>query len=241
MKRWALLYLLLMAVSVAADQADTDAAVDRDRADRQLLAQLGDADYYVRRAAHEQLLQREDFSEHVERWLQRADHVEQVHRLLDAARHHFVRQLHEQAFGGDAPGAVGISHTLMPAGTIEQIKTPVVMVIRTVPGFPGHAYLRPDDLIVELDGEPLPDTANTNTFGNWIQQYGNGEQIVVGVWRDGRVQTVRITLASAAALQALYPAGGVMLRLEPRTAEQWERRKAHLLELTREKQSADSQ
>jgi len=229
----ALVFMLSMSVSADEPAAAQEANVtaQQQEADEKLLAALADQDFYVRQLAHEQLLQREDFDEHVERWMKMAQTLEQRHRLIDAARHHFIRELHTHAFQAQAPGAIGVSHSLMPVGTIEQVKSPVVMVIRTVPGFPGHAYLRPDDMIVELDGEPLPETANASTFGNWIQQYVAGDELSLGVWREGEVQTVRFTLVSAAALQALYPASGATLRLEQATAERWDKRKAQLLSL----------
>lgn len=81
-----------------------------------LLDQLDDPDYAVRRDATEALLLDDTLTpEQVAGWAADATTLEQRHRLRLVARHHLLRRLRIERFGGEGPGSIGIVQSVQTA------------------------------------------------------------------------------------------------------------------------------
>ncbi|MCG8400255.1 MAG: PDZ domain-containing protein [Firmicutes bacterium] len=192
--------------------------------DEQLIAKLGSEHYDDRRRAHELLLKRDDFNEHAERYFKLAENLEAQKRLISLAHHHFLREFRIKHMDTVGPAAVGVSHLLAPPGTMPGQTRPAVHVTRTVPGFPGHTHLRVDDMILSVNGMPMPENAASDTFGDIVQQMTAGEQITFEVLRDGKVIKRTMTLASSRALRGMFPYPGDRLQVLEMVEQRWQQR-----------------
>jgi hypothetical protein len=129
---------------------------------------------------------------------------EQRHRLIAIARHQTLRRSHAR-FDADNPrqqGAVGIIHQAQPKPDRPGAEQAVVIVLGTVPGFPGYAYLEPGDQILAINGQSFPDNVDRTNLPQRIVQFAAGETIRLTVKRRGQQRRVRFELASKAALDA---------------------------------------
>lgn len=185
------------------------------------LADLDSPSYETRQRATELLLRDDTMTlDRVAGLYARATSSEQRHRLLAAARHHFLVALQDELFPPPGSGAIGMSHETVRVGDIAGLDTPAVHVLRTLPGFPGYAWLRVDDLIVAYEGQPLPDGLASTGFTPLIEGKSRGDMIELTILRDGQRRTVRFELAGAAALGALFDSSNLDLR--PPFLEQWQ-------------------
>lgn len=166
-----------------------------------VLERLTSDEFVVREQALLELYKRADFDQNIEAWLRQTDSVEQKHRLVDAAKHHAIAQYAEANFELAGPGAMGVSHRIMPAG---QPDLPVVYVADTLPGFPAHACLRPNDAILELAGQPVTRDIDQEMFANIIQQHQAGDKVGLVILRRGERMKIEIALASLQALKGIY-------------------------------------
>ena len=114
--------------------------------------------------------------------------------------------------------------TFIPPGTMPGQTRPAVHVTRTVPGFPGHTHLRVDDMILSVNGMPMPENAASDTFGDIVQQMTAGEQITFEVLRDGKVIKRTMTLASSRALRGMFPYPGDRLQVLEMVEQRWQQR-----------------
>lgn len=176
----------------------------------QLLDQLRSLDFAQREQATEALLADESLSVHTLKQLfVRSETSEQVNRLDRVARHHVLRRdWRSDAALSQGPGAVGVYHGAAQS-TAPGVSGGAVCVYRTMPGFPGHVYLRPGDLIVAVNGQPLVDAPQVHEmFVSLITAHRMGDTLTLDVIRDGHRLSVEMTLASKAALATLYPGTG---------------------------------
>lgn len=178
------------------DMLDADEAADRQEAMRQLMRNPE--------------LDREDFA----RMYQRANSEEQRQRLLKIARHHAIRRLARQAVAGDVDrGSVGVTHRAVATRELKSMLADVpnaqayvggIYIMDTLAGFPGYVELQADDVIVAIDGVPLPEQVSMMGFGEMIEQRDADSRIVFTILRNGRVEDVDLTLAPQSAMREIY-------------------------------------
>jgi len=148
-------------------------------------------------------------------WLVASESPEQRHRLLRVAEHHVIRVAREQAFGKDNrpqledpfdSAAVGFSYDAVYSEDNPVNGQMGVVVRATMPGFPGHAYLRPGDIIYAVNGQRAHPNAGavTSWISIQISQHRPGNQITFSVVRDKKATTVRLTATKSSALNAMY-------------------------------------
>lgn len=207
--RWLLVMCLswglVLPIAAAQAQPSTSPAA--------VLEALGSPDYATRQRATQRLLQDDQLTTaDLAPLLEAAATAEQRHRLLAAARHHAIRALLEDQIRAPGPGAIGLTHQLLPGGSVPGVQTAAVQVLQTLPGFPGHAYLEPGDLIVAFDHQPMPADMGIEQFQAMIQARRSGDPVHLTVLRDGQRVTVEFKLANAAALQTAYDGQTLQLR-----------------------------
>jgi S1-C subfamily serine protease len=79
------------------------------------------------------------------------------------------------------------------------------LISSVLPGFDAMGKLRPGDIIVALDGQPVPDSRDPqglDAFSQRVQLKPAGSTLEMSVLREGRPIQVCIKLANAAALEA---------------------------------------
>ena len=210
--------LVAAGVSHADDPPKPQAALTE--SETKLLEQLGDADEAVRQTATRQLMRNVELEvETFKRLYDAATLPEQQQRILKAARHQAIRQLITRMLPGNqpSPGSVGVNHRRVDLANFELeqlvdkyprleefIGRPGIHVMDTLAGFPGYVELLPDDIIVAVDGKPLPPDMDRIRFGESIQTRQAGEHIIFTVLRRNTLIDVDIELASVHALRLVY-------------------------------------
>lgn len=163
---------------------------------------------------------------------QLASDPEQRNRLLLIARHHLTRRLHANLpqIPGQ-PGAMGLLHQPVTPDQSPQLTTCAVRVVQTYPGFPAYAYLRPGDLILSVDNEPMKTRATpeqiSEDFQAIVRRKLVGERIDLAILRDGKTLKVSFPLAAMTSLREMYEQNTG--QLEPRYREIWEKAEKSLV------------
>ena len=82
------------------------------------------------------------------------------------------------------------------------------LISSTTAGFPGYAYLRPGDMIVLIDGDPLPEDrlAAQQHVMDAVRAHTIDEPVAFTLIRDGELVELSVPLARAAALPKIYSA-----------------------------------
>jgi len=179
---------------------------------QEILDQLGSEDYVTRQQMTrtlllDQTLTRQDFSQ----LITASTSQEQRHRLLAVAMHHTLRQIAEQEFPDDGGGALGVSHRPVSSQSTPSDLQAAILVADTIPGFPAHAHLEVGDLILSVDGQPLPEKILAEQFKNLIQHRKNGDTIVLSIDRAGHRTQVSFVMSSAEALSKMYGGNPISL------------------------------
>lgn len=173
--------------------------------ERETLQRLGAARPKERVQATQALLRREDLGlAAVRDALRRAEAPEIRCRLLAVARHWFLRARAAEGFERRNQGAVGMHPVAVGGG--KDARRAGILVADTFPGFPGHAHLRPGDVILALDGERLAYDNTLPDFQKRIKQRAPGDRVRFRLRRDGRPHTVAFRLGALSALNAFYQA-----------------------------------
>lgn len=170
-----------------------------------VLADLNAPAFDTREAMTRLLLADHKLTQPFIKWL--IDHStapEQVNRLLNVARHLAIRHLADQYFGQKGSGSIGLTHESVDAGTYPWLNHGAIEVLLTAPGFPAYAHLQPGDIIVGFDGKPFGSTISAEQFKSVIEHHHCGEKISLTIHHAGKNQIVSLTLASSAALGAMY-------------------------------------
>jgi len=167
----------------------------------------------TRGEATQRLLTNEQISlDHIAKLYAQADQPEQRHRLLHIARHHALRQIRMETFNQKGRGAIGIRHDSFSADQFPNLNQPGVIVIKTFPGFPGHAHLQPGDLILAIDGQPFPAdltaTKTANQFIRAVQAHPAGALVRFTVYRNDQQIPVQLHLAELTSLESMYRNAG---------------------------------
>jgi len=176
---------------------------------QKLLKQLGADDYRARQQATHTLMAGDWLDDNQLRaMLDGAESLEKRSRLLTVAEHQTLRRYIERNFDQSDEGAVGVSHAPLPADESSGRNRSAVLVVATIPGFPGHSYLEPGDEIIAVAGEPFSDSASRNELRNElprrITDRDRGDTIQMTVLRDGQEKTLRFPLSSTGALAAAH-------------------------------------
>lgn len=176
---------------------------------RTLLVELDDSKYLTRQAALSAMLALPTLSnEQLIDLAEQATGLEQRQALLIIAKHHLCRGLRETHFSQIGSGALGLAHHTAPGTMHPTIRKAGVLVVATIPGFPAHQVLRAGDMIIEIDGQPIPQVMLTDRSGqrfrNVVESHNAGESLKLKVIRDGHAVDVAVVLASVRALERIY-------------------------------------
>ncbi len=226
-----LAWLMVMHATVNAQPAATQPSANRPTTELDPLAGLASEDYETRCRATERLLRDDELEDAaVDDLYRRATTDEQRQRLLNVARHHLIRRMCEKIFNrASEQGAVGIYHRQVAADALPQVDRPAIEVIQVMPGFPAYGVLRSGDVIVAVNGKPLPLENITEHFQRLIQNKRRGEEITLTIQRDDERLERSFKLGSLQALKQVYLSDGVRLGLRPPFREQWQARRDALI------------
>lgn len=99
---------------------------------------------------------------------------------------------------GEGPSWLGVETNEVTSDLVKELRLPAErgVVIRGVtPDSPAaKAGLKENDVITELNGQRVEGAAQ---FRRMIHEIPAGRSVALGVWRDGRTQTVNVTLGKA--------------------------------------------
>lgn len=204
----------------------------------QVLELLNDPSYQVREQAVTHLLADNTLGrEAITRLIDQATSDEQRFRLIRLAEHHVLREIRETEFANPESdkAAVGFSYLKTylrdsPVGPIQGVS-----VSNTMPGFPGHAHLRPGDIIIGIDEvNPInPGFFNrdlSQTISSSIEARKPGEQIRFVVIRDDQALRITITCAQADALRDMYSTNNIAISARNAKYEKaWQQAREQLL------------
>lgn len=99
---------------------------------------------------------------------------------------------------GEGPSWLGVETAEVTGEIAKQQKLPAergVIIRGVTPDSPAaRAGLRENDVIMEVDGQRVEGNAQ---FRRMIHEIPAGRTVPVAVWRDGRAQTLNVTLAKA--------------------------------------------
>jgi hypothetical protein len=195
--------------------ASAQEVVDEQNDDAGVLAQLGDDEYLVRQAETRRLLVDDGLTPgDLDRLFLASESPEQRHRLLRVARHHVLRRMIAERFKGlSATGSMGLSPMVVrvPDEEADGGSRAGVMAALTLPGFPAYALLEPGDVIVEFDGQAIPEKVTGAMFTSMIKTRKAGDEIGLMLVRNGETVRLRFTLGNGQALGEVYSSGGVVL------------------------------
>ena len=173
--------VLLCAMLLAADASAPPAAPDAVRA---LIAQLGDDEYAVREAAQQKLeALPPDALPLISRAYRDTTDAEVRMRLRLYAEHYFDHHVLPRYSQYHRPGYLGIQQT---EGRLDD-GSGFVRVVQVMPGTGAEAArLKPGDLIIALNGQPMPAVNATFAVAQYVQQHRPGDKLVCTVLRDGK-------------------------------------------------------
>lgn len=201
------------------DGAQDEEAVDAPTFTReQRLAQLADPDHAVRADATAALLQDDTIDEPaLAAMLAQADHPEQRRRLIHIAEHHLMRvRLNEVAdeLRGDGPpdqASVGFAYEPLLPEHNPHGRDAAIVILDTMPGFPGHAYLRPGDVILAINGLSSR-SATVDAIRRWVPgaigRHREGDPIALTVHREGEAVEITLNAAGIRTLNEAYDTTG---------------------------------
>lgn len=242
-----LLSMMLMLCCVLLHPATTQAQDNRLNADdAQVLADLGSEDFALRQYVTQRMLQDNGLTQDdLDRLFAKSQTPEQRHRLLRIARHHDIRRMIEVRFQDQASsGSMGLSHAVVRVQVTEDDESPAesragIMAALTLPGFPAYATMHPGDVIIEFDGQPMPDKVTGPMFQQMIQGRRAGDTIDLTIVRSGIVDRIEMTLSNSQALGEVYHSSGVVLNSPYR--EQWAKTREAMLSLINNESQRDDE
>lgn len=212
--RWSLHLLIVFTITVLCILLSAGHVYAQDQTDDDILAALNDEDYFLRQAQTRRLLGDHSLTpEAIDRLYIASTTAEQRHRLLRVARHHMIRRMIDERFGERAgAGSMGLSHHVVNVtGPDGETQIPGVMVVMTLPGFPAYASLEPGDVIIEFDGESIPERISPSRFQQMIRQHQANDSIDLTILRRGKAERIKFVLCHGDALNQVYITGGLHL------------------------------
>jgi len=217
-------------LAVAQEEGDAPPAPTRD----ELVEQLGDADFGQRESATAALLADDSIDEEALReMLLTAKTPEQRHRLMALARHHILRVLRREQFTDqEEAGAIGFSYDALLPDQNPHADHAGVVILKTLPGFPGHIYLRPNDVILQINGQPCwgRDVATVQNFvRSAIAWRAAGETHRLSMVREGERIEIEVPCVGASALTAMYTTSARGSILQNDFEEAWTQARQRLL------------
>jgi hypothetical protein len=159
----------------------------------ELVERLADPEYAVRAAATAALLRDNTLDEPALRAmleLPTARDPERRRRLMIVAEHHLMRTIihawteENTPIGARASAAVGFSYNPLLPDKNPYGEDAGLIILATMPGFPGYAYLRPGDVVLSIDGKTTR-VGTIESVRRWVRS-------AIGAHLDGG--TVRMTI-----------------------------------------------
>lgn len=203
----------------------------------QVVALLDDESFNVRQAAEARLLADDTLDPAaLKKLIAQAKSAEQRYRLLRVAEHHVLREVRLREFG-DQPqrAAIGFSYQpVLPADNPE-LTAPAVTVTATMPGFPGHAYLRPGDMVLAINGNAPRGIQHRDLVTTWLSDnirfHRPGDTVTLTVRRDGTTFDLDVPCGHGNALDQMYTTNGKDAAFRERPYEEtWQAARAKLVE-----------
>ncbi len=104
------------------------------------------------------------------------------------------------------PGAMGMSHILAELPPEEEGGEPrrVVQVVRTLPGFPAHVWLREGDFVLAIGQDSLEAIESAEGYTEAVRAIPAGQAVTLEVLRGETTLEVTMTLARRAGLSYAY-------------------------------------
>ncbi len=129
----------------------------------------------------------------------KAKNPEQRDRLLRVCLQLYLRQFNWLHHGSAFIGVEFVAQALELRRRGIPHWIPAVAVVRTVAGFPGGLYLHENDLVLGINGHPIPAYNTANAFREEIQRHEPGGVITLLVLRNGKLIHVPVQLTGIAA------------------------------------------
>ncbi|MEO0587217.1 MAG: hypothetical protein AAF078_06205, partial [Planctomycetota bacterium] len=110
------------------------------------------------------------------------------HRLLAVWRHRFLERMAAERVVAGGRGAIGVTHRVTRGGEAGDggVDAPAgALVVATMPGFPGHAWLEAGDVIMAIDGLSMRGDNGVDQLRLRVQMKGQGDAVGLTVWRAG--------------------------------------------------------
>lgn len=159
----------------------------------ELVERLADPEYAVRADATDALLRDNTLDEPALRAMLEdpsAADPERRRRLLLIAEHHLMRALirawaeENTPIGVRESAAVGFSYNPLLPDKNPYGEDAAIIILATMPGFPGHAYLQPGDVVLSIDGRSTR-SGTIESVRRWVRG-------AIGAHLDGG--SVRMTI-----------------------------------------------
>lgn len=199
-----------------------------------LVENLDNPSFEVRESATSALLADDTIDEPALRQMLLAvESLEARHRLLALARHHTLRLLRAEQFTEpEEAGAIGFSYDALLPKQNPHADHAGVLILRTLPGFPGHVHLRPNDVILEINGQPCRGnsvSAVQEFVRSAIAWKEAGQTHRLTVVREGEQLELEVPCVAASALGAMYTTSARGSILQNDFEEAWTQARERLL------------
>ena len=146
-----------------------------------------------------------------------AAHPERRHRLLMIAEHHLMREIVEAWTAENIPAdehqkaAIGFSYDpILPANN-PYSEHAAVMLLVTMPGFPGYAYLQPGDVVLAINDQ-TPRARTLQAVREWVRGTVGarrvGDQVRMTVQRGEDTLELVVPCSGIQSLSATYATSG---------------------------------
>ena len=180
--------------------------------------------YSVRIAAQQDLIGADLDALQINRLYTDAKSPEARLRLLAVARHHFIADLRSKGPLPNQPGSIGVLYDTI-SNLADDTQPPRVVILATVPGFPGHVKLRPGDHLLGIDGDLFDHQVSDRHVRSQLQLMRANEVHTFRIDRDGQVRNLELAMAASVDLNKLYDKSpGQPPHLKAPYADQWRQR-----------------
>jgi len=168
---------------------------------------LNDDRYDVRQKAMLELMWQDDVSDQqIRERLQATDSIEETHRLYAVLRNRLIYSFYRDNQFPSENGSLGLLPEAVPANYVSNQSNVGIRVGLTIPGFPAHGHLMLGDVILKVDGQPIPEESPKDWFTNHLKELGPGQPVQFDVLRHGQdIQVETFTISGQALRNLLRP------------------------------------